>query len=104
MAAEESKTIAPELEEVVEAGDTLIITDAKGQQFAITGRDSEDVIEFCKAFDTWLSARNLGNVQGPVLDSLFTLAVTRFKSLPDRIQWQLPSYRSPGIILPGHGH
>lgn len=95
MADEPKKALAPELEEVVKAGDTLVITDSKGKEFAITGRDSDEVIEFCVAFDDWLSARNSGvPITEPLLQSLMTLAISKFNELPNRIVWQMPSYKA----------
>lgn len=105
MAAEEpKKSLAPELEEVVQAGDTLIIRDNNNKEFAITGRDSDEVIDFFKAFDEWLSAQQTGTLAPELIAQLWKIVIGKFRALPDRIQWQLPSYKNMGLTVPGHTH
>lgn len=94
--------LAPGMETVVYAGDTLVIEDKEGQEFAVTGRESEEVLSFLKAFDTWLTTKN-ALVQGVVLDAAYADMTKQFNSLPLRLQREMPSFKKLGIAVP-HRH
>lgn len=96
-------SIAPNMERVVEAGETLVITDSEGQEFAVTGREAPETMEFLKAFDEWFSSLNQG-IGGPVLDALFFKTKEAFNNLPMRLQRELPSIRRAGISIANHKH
>lgn len=90
--------IQPGMEQVIEAGDTLEITDANGQVFAVAAKESESTMDFIKAFDEWLSMRTMG-VEGILIDTAFSRVREKFYHLPLRIQRELPSFKSHGVIV-----
>lgn len=93
--------LGPGMETVVYSGDTLVITDKEGQEFAVTGRENDDVMEFLRAFDTWLTTKN-ALVLGVVLDAAYADMTKRFNALPLRLQREMPSFKRLGVPIPGH--
>lgn len=93
--------LMPGMETVVYAGDTLVITDNAGQEFAVSGRESEEVMKFLEAFDTWLTTKN-ALVSGVVLDAAYAEMTRLFNALPLRIQRSMPSFKRLGVSIPGH--
>jgi hypothetical protein len=95
--------IQPGMEQIVEAGETLEITDNTGQVFAVTGTESKDTLGFIIKFDVWHSMSRSG-VQGPVLVQAWKEVEIAFNALPLRVQRQLPSFKALGIsTLAGRG-
>jgi hypothetical protein len=88
--------IQPGMEQIIEAGDTLEITDDKGQKFAVTATEGTAVLDFCKAFDTWLTMHK-SNIQGPVMESSYADMLNKFGKLPLRVQRELPSWKTLGV-------
>lgn len=99
----ETVELRPGMSHVVDAGEKLIITDAKGEELQIEGRDDPEVIAFIESFDSWLMVKEK-NLDGPILDAAWNDVKVKFNALPGRIQNQLPSVKSLGIIIPGHSH
>lgn len=95
--------MSPGLEQVVYAGDTLTMRDNDGNEFAVTGRESDEVIEFLKAFDEWFTAKE-AHFSAGILDALFHTVRTKFNNLPLRLQRELPSFAKGGVLLRGHPH
>lgn len=95
--------LAPGMETLIKAGDTLVVTDEKGQEFAVSGRESDEVMVFLRAFDLWLSTREK-RVTGLVLDGLYAEMTTAWKALPLRLQREMPSFKLLGVHVPGHDH
>jgi len=93
--------LGPGMETVVYAGDTLVITDNEQQEFAVTGRESKEVMDFLVAFETWLLTKNAA-VTGVVLDAAEAEMSKKFNALPLRIQRELPSFKRVGVPIPGH--
>jgi hypothetical protein len=91
--------LAPGMETVVAAGDTLVITDSEGQEFAVTGRESEEVMDFLRSFDRWLTTKN-AHVEGLVLEAALADMTKKFNHLPMRLQRELPSFKTIGVTLP----
>lgn len=88
--------IQPGMERLVEAGETLEITDNAGQVFAITGIEGPSTVEFCISFDNWLTMKK-ADIQGPVIATAFSDLVEKFGNLPMRVQRQMPSFKSLGV-------
>lgn len=87
--------IQPGMERVIETGETLEITDANGQVFAITATEGPKTMEFITAFDNWLTMKK-AKVQGPVFDAAEATMMHKFYSLPLRVQRELPSFKTLG--------
>ena len=88
--------IQPGMEQLIEAGDTLEITDKDGQVFAVTAIEGTAVMDFFKCFDTWLTMHR-AKVQGPVMETAFGNVLDRFNHLPLRVQRELPSWKDLGV-------
>lgn len=97
------RDMVPGMDQVIQGGDSLVITDAQGQEISVTARESDVVMDFLKAFDNWLTAKNAG-VKGVVLDSTWHECLRLFRNLPVRIQHELPSWAKIGVALKGHDH
>lgn len=95
--------ITPNMERVIQAGDTLVIQDKEGQEFAVSAREHEDTLAFLKTFDLWLTAtkKREGKI---VCDALFLGVEQKFNAIPMHIQRQLPSFKSGGVIIRDHLH
>lgn len=95
--------IQPGMERVVQAGDSLVIEDANGQEFAIKAIEGEATMEFLTAFDEWYAlSRRTNNAE--VLKALWTKATVAFNQLPLEIHKQLPSWKSLGTQVRAHTH
>lgn len=95
--------MAPALEQTIYAGDTLVMRDNDGNEFAVSAREGWETMDFLKAFDEWLTAKEKG--LGPVIvDALWHQTKTKFNALPMRIQRELPSMKNVGVLLRGHEH
>lgn len=103
MAVDPVRTLAPGMEEVIQAGDTLEITDANGQKIAVTAREADNTMAFLKAFDEWLMAKERVPA-GHVLDAMWLGVKTTFNNLPMKVQLQLPSLKGGGVIVRNHSH
>lgn len=88
--------IQPGMEQLIEAGDTLEVTDVNGQVFAVTAIEGTAVMDFFKTFDTWLTMHR-SHVQGPVMETAFSNVLDAFNRLPLRVQRELPSWKSLGV-------
>jgi hypothetical protein len=88
--------IQPGMEQLIEAGDTLEITDDQGQKFAVTAIEGTAVMDFCKAFDVWHSMQR-AKIQGPVVETAFNNLLNAFSRLPLRVQRELPSWKTLGM-------
>lgn len=97
-----TQELSPGMEAIVYGGDTLVITDEKGQEFAVSGREREEVMDFLKAFDEWFYAKEKG-ISAGVLDALWTMVRVKFLALPLGIQREMPSFKAMGVSV-GHGH
>jgi hypothetical protein len=88
--------IQPGMERIVEAGETLEITDNQGQVFAVTGTECEATMTFIKKFDVWKMMN-----ESSMFDQQKQLAwhecLQAFNHLPLRVQRQLPSFKSLGV-------
>lgn len=90
--------MAPELEQTIYAGDTLVMRDNDGNEFAVSARESEETMAFIKAFDEWFAAKNKG--LGPVIvDALWHQTKAKFNALPMRVQRELPSMKNATLLL-----
>jgi hypothetical protein len=92
--------LAPGMERVVEAGETLVITDQNGQEFAVTGRESQELLAFLNEFDQWFTLVE-NKVKGPATDAAWFKVKEAYHSLPARIQRELPSSIG-GIVVSQH--
>jgi hypothetical protein len=92
----EPGVIQPGMEQLIEAGDTLEVMDENGRVFAVTAVEGTAVVDFCKAFDNWLTMHK-SNVQGPVMEMAYKAMLDRFGKLPLRVQRELPSWKTLGI-------
>ena len=88
--------IQPGMEQLIEAGDTLEITDNTGQQFAVTATECTATIEFCQAFDNWLTMQR-GEIRGLVIEAAWAALLVKFGKLPLRVQRELPSWKTLGV-------
>lgn len=98
-----SREVTPGMEEVIQAGDSMEIQDREGQTFVVTAREHEKTIAFLDAFDQWLIAKEKVTNK-PLLDTYYAAVIATFYNLPNHILRQLPSYKTRGVILPGHQH
>jgi hypothetical protein len=96
--------MAPGLEQVIEAGDTLVLRDNDENEFAVTAREREETMDFLKAFDEWFVAKNAERFSAGILDALWHEVSRTFNTLPMQIQRELPSFKSGGVIVRGHAH
>lgn len=96
--------LAPGLEQVIDAGDTLVMRDSDGNEFAVGAREHPDTMEFLKAFDEWFMAKEKGNFSAGVLDALWHNVRAKFNDLPMRVQRELPSMKNAGVLIRGHNH
>jgi len=103
MREESMNSIAPGMERIVVAGETLVIQDEAGQEFAVTGRDSEEVMQFLQEFDRWFTLVQK-NITGAVLTAQWFAVKETFNNLPLRIQRELPSFAGGGVIVQPHSH
>lgn len=87
--------IQPGMDRVIEAGDTLVIEDANGQEFAIKAVEGKATIAFIKAFDEWHNAKDVA--EPSLLNALFMTVLMHYRGLPMEIQHQLPSMKSLGV-------
>lgn len=94
--------LAPGMTQVIEAGEKWEIEGSDGQSFEVKAVDSADVMDFLKAFDTWLTTYN-AHVTGIVLEAAQADCIKKFNVLPMRIQQEMPSFAQLGIRL-GHPH
>ena len=88
--------IQPGMEQLIEAGDTLEITDKDGHIFAVTAIEGTATLDFFKAFDTWLTMNGAG-VVGPSLLTAYRDMIDKFHKLPLRVQRELPSWKNLGV-------
>lgn len=95
--------LAPGMEQIIEAGDTLVIKDETGQEFAVTAREHPATMEFLKAFDQWFAAKE-GNKESAITDAYWFELKARLNNLPMHIQRQFPSFKQGGVVLRAHGH
>lgn len=100
---DESGVIAVGATRSIEAGDTLVVRDRNGQEFAVEGKESEVVMDFLKAFDTWYTVSKV-KTQGPVLGALWSDVVRLWNCLPPRVVREMPSFKSAAIGLRTHSH
>jgi hypothetical protein len=97
--------MAPGLEQVIEAGDTLVLRDNDQHEFAVTARECTETMDFLKAFDEWFTAKQRGGFSMGILDALWNNVSITFNALPMRIQRDLPSFKAGGVLLKGgHDH
>lgn len=98
--------MAPGVEQVVYAGDTLVMRDNDGNEFAIQSKEHPDTLDFIKAFDAWLMVKQSGDgaPNNVVLDALWASVQLAYNNLPMQIQTQLPSFARAGVPLAGHDH
>lgn len=105
MEAERTTTeLAPGMEAVVYAPDTLVITDKDGQEFAVTGRNNEETTAFLKAFDEWLLHKNKRDLSDTLMNALWSEVERTFRDIPLSIQREFVSFKLLGVTLPGTGH
>jgi hypothetical protein len=83
--------LAPGLTETIQAGDELVMTDKEGNEFSVAAKESDDVMDFLKAFDRWFSMHNRG-ITGVVLQAAWFDVEQSFRSLPVRVAHELPSW------------
>lgn len=95
--------LAPGMTHVIQAGEQWEIGDSAGESFEVKAVESDEVMEFLKAFDTWLVTYN-AQVKGTVLEAAQADCVQKFNALPMRIQREMPSFASMGVRLDGHEH
>jgi len=95
----ETRKIAPGAEEVVQAGDLLVITDADGQEIAVRGEECDEVMAVLVALDDYVVAR-AGGVQGVVVQSLWDKLCRAHAALPAHVTRQLPSRRPVRVPRP----
>lgn len=95
--------LAPGMEAVVEAYETLVIRDNEGQEFAVSGRLDEKTLVFLRAFDSYMTTKNAG-VGGVVLDAAWADVDKSFHELTLPVQRELPSFKRLGLSVPGHRH
>lgn len=98
-AEQQGRSLAPGMEEIVRAGDSLIIRDSDGQEVAITARESEETMDFLKAFDEWFHVKE-GGLAPQLEPQLWTAVRSKFNALPMRLQRELPSLKG-GLIRRG---
>jgi hypothetical protein len=96
-------SLAPGMETVVEAYETLVVTDREGQEFAVSGRLDEKTLIFLRSFDAYMTTKNAG-VAGVVLDAAWADVDKSFRDLALPVQRELPSFKRLGISVPGHRH
>lgn len=96
--------MAPGVEQAIEAGDTLVLRDNDGNEFAVKGIEHPDVLEFFKAFDNWLTVKRHGTISAGVLATLWSEVEDRFNTLPMHVQRTLPSFKKLGIPVGDHDH
>lgn len=96
--------MAPGLEQVVFAGDTLVMRDNDGNEFAVKAKEAEETMAFLKSFDEWFTAKESARFSQGILDALWHDVRQRFNALPMSIQRELPSFKNGGIIVRGHDH
>lgn len=101
--ASDAKNLAPGMDYVCEAGETLVIQDGAGQELSITGRESPEVMEFLKAFDEWFFGKQRRFSDG-ILAALWAQVQTTFNALPLRVQKELPSWTTIGVSVRNHDH
>ncbi len=92
--------MAPGMDQVVQAGDTLVMRDNDGNEFSISGRLDDATLAFLKAFDEWFHAnRAPARLHQDILAAMHARMVTAFNDLPMWLQQELPSFRAGGIVL-----
>lgn len=96
--------LAPGLEQVIEAGDTLVMKDNEDNEFAVTAREHPDTLAFIKAFDDWLMVKNEGVLSMGVLGTLWSEVERTFRDLPMFVQRELSSFKKLGIAIVSHDH
>lgn len=96
--------MAPGLEQVIEAGDTLVLRDNDQNEFAVSARERDETMAFLKAFDEWFTAKQAARFSPAILDALFAEVTRTFNELPMAIQRELPSFKTGGVIVRGHAH
>ncbi len=95
--------MAPGMEQVVYAGDALVLRDNDGNEFSVIAREGEQTMEFIKAFDQWFTASNKLTLRQDIVEMLWLQVKAAFNALPMTIQRELPSFKEGGILLP-HQH
>jgi len=103
MDSEDRISLKPGMSYTVDAGAKLIIEDQNGEALEIEGRDDPKVMEFLEAFDVWLTT-DRANLTGIVLDAAYQDMLNKFNTLPGRIQAEMPSIKTSGVIVRGHQH
>jgi hypothetical protein len=96
--------MAPGLEQVVYAGDTLVMKDNDGNEFAVSAKEGQATMDFLKAFDEWFMARERGGFSEGILLALWSEVKRTFNDLPMSIQRELPSIKHAGVVVPSYPH
>lgn len=96
--------MAPGMEQVIYAGDTLVMRDNDDNEFAVKAKEGEETMAFLVAFDEWFIAKEGGRFSPGILDALWHQVRETFNALPMSIQRELPSFKQGGVILGGHEH
>jgi hypothetical protein len=90
--------IQPGMERLIEAGETLEITDENGQVFAVTAKEGPQVMAFLISFDNWLTMKESA-VEGAVINLQWADVRQKFGNLPLRVQRELPSFKTLGMLV-----
>ena len=92
--------LAPGLEQTIEAGDTLVMRDNDGNEFAVSAKEHPNTLAFFRAFDEWVTAKMGGLASMETI--LWAKMMTEWNNLPTHITRELPSFKA--LILRGHSH
>lgn len=92
--------LAPGLSYTWYAGEAYIIKDDKGDELEVVTKESEDVVKFIHAFDTWFTVSHTLPATSPVSERLWQLVLDGYNNLPPHVVRELPSIR--GSIMPIH--
>lgn len=92
--------LAPGLSYTWYAGEAYIIKDDKGDELEVVTKESEGVLSFIHAFDTWFTLSHTLPVHSPVLEGIWNSVVAAYQKLPPHVVRELPSIR--GSITPIH--
>ena len=80
--------LAPGMSQVITAGEAYVITDDKGKELELIGKEPVEVIAFCRAFHFWLGLRR-STGDSEVTQHAWHVLMGAYENLPSHIKKEL---------------